>query len=324
MIAYAACIGDREKYATICRPGLLRVTSDEDLIIEATHPRSIFVAYNEVLDAVRERDDLEALVLLHEDTEILSPELPGIVRSRLAEPDVAILGAVGARGITGLSWWNAPERFGGIVESRGLLHFSDGAAEVDTVDGLFMALSPWAVRTLRFDEASYVGFDAYDADICAQARAAGKRVLAQELPIVHRHTRVGALRADTGAGSFLRNDRVFKEKWREQLRGAQTRQAAAGAGVRDDAQGNDTYFEHTRPELRALIPAPARRVLDVGCGAGALGAALKGERPEIEIVGLEAFPDAAERARRRLDDVLCIDLDGLTGAAAKARAPSTR
>ena len=312
MIAYAACIGDREKYATICLPGLLRVTTDDDLIIEATHPTSIFTAYNEVLDAVRDRDDLEALVLLHEDTEILGTDLPERVLGRLAEPEVAILGSVGARGVTGLSWWHAPERFGGIVESRGLLHFSDGVAEVDTVDGLFMALSPWSVRNLRFDDDSYVGFDAYDADICAQARAAGKRVLAEELPIVHRHTRVGALRADTGAGSFLGNERVYKRKWRELLRGAQERERAAGAGVRDDAKGDDTYFEHTRPELRVLVPAGARRVLDVGCGAGALGAALKGERPDAEVVGLEAFPEAAERARRRLDDVLCIDLDGLS------------
>jgi SAM-dependent methyltransferase len=312
VIAYAACIGDREKYTSICLPGLLRVTTDADLIIEATHPSSIFTAYNEVLDAVRERDDLEALVLLHEDTEILSPELPRIVRERLAEPDVAILGCVGARGITGLSWWEAPERFGAVVETRGLLHFSEGMAEVDTVDGLFMALSPWAVRNLRFDEDSYTGFDAYDADICAQARALGKRVVAQELPIVHRHTRVGVLRAESGAGSFPRNDRVFREKWRDQLRDADERRAASGAGVRDDATGSDSYFEHTRPELRALVPPEARRVLDVGCGAGALGAALKGQRPDAEVVGLEAFPDAAERARTRLDDVLLIDLDGLT------------
>ena len=313
MIAYAVCVGDPEKFRTICLPGLARVRTPEDLVIEAEHPTSIFAAYNEVLDAVRDRDDLEALVLLHEDTEILGPDLPDLLRRRLAEPDVAIVGAVGARGITGLSWWDAPERFGGIVESRGLLHFSDGAQEADTVDGLFMALSPWTVRNLRFDEGSYTGFDAYDADLCAQARAAGKRVLAEEMPIVHRHTRVGALRADTGAGSFVGNDRVFREKWEKLLRESQRRQAASGAGVRDDAKGDDSYFEHTRPELRALVPEAARRVLDVGCGAGALGAALKQTRPEVAVVGLEAFPDAAERARRRLDDVLVIDLDGLTG-----------
>jgi 2-polyprenyl-3-methyl-5-hydroxy-6-metoxy-1,4-benzoquinol methylase len=70
------------------------------------------------------------------------------------------------------------------------------------------------------------------------------------------------------------------------------------------------YFERTRPELRALVPTAARRILDVGCGGGALGAALKEERG-CEVVGLEGFPEAAERARDRLDHVLCLDLDAL-------------
>lgn len=82
-----------------------------------------------------------------------------------------------------------------------------------------------------------------------------------------------------------------------------------GSGVRAD-HGDDGYFEHTRPELRRLVPGTARRVLDVGCGAGGVGAALKAERG-IEVVGLEGFPEAAEQARARLDDALCVDLDAL-------------
>lgn len=70
------------------------------------------------------------------------------------------------------------------------------------------------------------------------------------------------------------------------------------------------YFEFDRPELRALVPAGARRVLDVGCGAGALGAALREERG-IEVAGLEISPAAAARAAERLDDVVETNLEPL-------------
>jgi methionine biosynthesis protein MetW len=73
---------------------------------------------------------------------------------------------------------------------------------------------------------------------------------------------------------------------------------------------DDAYFEFDRPELRKLVPSGARRVLDVGCGAGALGAALREERG-IEVMGLELSPDAAARARERLDAVVEADLDRL-------------
>ncbi|HVX32279.1 MAG TPA: methyltransferase domain-containing protein [Solirubrobacterales bacterium] len=73
---------------------------------------------------------------------------------------------------------------------------------------------------------------------------------------------------------------------------------------------DDAYFEFDRPELRELVPTEARRVLDVGCGAGALGAALREERG-IEVIGLELSVDAAARARDRLDAVIEADLDHL-------------
>jgi O-antigen biosynthesis protein len=73
---------------------------------------------------------------------------------------------------------------------------------------------------------------------------------------------------------------------------------------------DEQYFEFDRPELRALVPAEAKRVLDVGCGAGALGAALRRER-EVEVVGLELSPTAAARAAARLDQAIEANLEEL-------------
>jgi SAM-dependent methyltransferase len=65
-----------------------------------------------------------------------------------------------------------------------------------------------------------------------------------------------------------------------------------------------------RPEVRALVPAHVRRVLDLGCAGGALGAALKRER-DVEVVGVEMDPGAAELARERLDRVVEADTEAL-------------
>jgi 2-polyprenyl-3-methyl-5-hydroxy-6-metoxy-1,4-benzoquinol methylase len=93
-----------------------------------------------------------------------------------------------------------------------------------------------------------------------------------------------------------------------------TTQVPAGVrGVEVGDGGDDRYYGETRPELRELVPRTARRILDVGCGAGALGAALKRDLPEAEVIGIEAFPAAADRAEEVLDGCLRLDLQALPG-----------
>ncbi len=106
-----------------------------------------------------------------------------------------------------------------------------------------------------------------------------------------------------------RRERGLARSWNDAARetlDAVTAIAEPGtAQKREKALG---YFEHDRPEVRALIPAHAQRVLDVGCGAGALGTALKLERePGLEVVGIELDAAAAQRAGEELDRVLTGD-----------------
>jgi 2-polyprenyl-3-methyl-5-hydroxy-6-metoxy-1,4-benzoquinol methylase len=60
--------------------------------------------------------------------------------------------------------------------------------------------------------------------------------------------------------------------------------------------------------MLSLVPAGAlARVLEVGCAAGATGAALKLARPGAEVTGIELDPELARAAAARLDRVLAGD-----------------
>jgi 2-polyprenyl-3-methyl-5-hydroxy-6-metoxy-1,4-benzoquinol methylase len=67
-----------------------------------------------------------------------------------------------------------------------------------------------------------------------------------------------------------------------------------------------SYYGQERPELVALLPAQLGRVLDVGCGSGGVGRAI---RPRAtRLVGLELDAHAAETARETYDRVLVGDV----------------
>ena len=60
----------------------------------------------------------------------------------------------------------------------------------------------------------------------------------------------------------------------------------------------DEYFSHSRPELVAVLPADSEnRVLDLGCGSGAMSAEISAQGKAKEIWGVEINSEAARRAR---------------------------
>jgi 2-polyprenyl-3-methyl-5-hydroxy-6-metoxy-1,4-benzoquinol methylase len=64
-----------------------------------------------------------------------------------------------------------------------------------------------------------------------------------------------------------------------------------------------SYHEDPRSDIQALVQPRGLRCLDVGCGAGALGSALK-ESGAAHVAGIEVHAGAAETARQRLDVVV--------------------
>jgi len=71
------------------------------------------------------------------------------------------------------------------------------------------------------------------------------------------------------------------------------------------------YYDDSRPDIQAVVFVAGLRVLDVGCGSGALGAALK-EAGAAYVAGIERYPAAAAKARGRVDDL--VEGDAVTAA----------
>jgi SAM-dependent methyltransferase len=70
----------------------------------------------------------------------------------------------------------------------------------------------------------------------------------------------------------------------------------------------DGYFGHVRQELVSLVDAEAQLILELGCGYGSTGRALK-LRQGASVIGLELDPEAAAIAQACLDEVIIADLD---------------
>jgi GT2 family glycosyltransferase len=186
---------------------------------------SIFRSYNLIMDSVAGRDDLEALVLLHQDAELASPDFCSTLRGALSDPDVGVVGCVGAVGVRSIAWWEGSvtwasfthrysELGGGELpalswEKENLPAFAQ-TGEVDSLDGFVLCLSPWVVRNVRFDESLGL-LHGYDFDFCKQVRAAGRTVVTADFNVVHHHS----LELVSNPESWLAAHMRVAEKWDE-------------------------------------------------------------------------------------------------------------
>ncbi len=78
------------------------------------------------------------------------------------------------------------------------------------------------------------------------------------------------------------------------------------------------YYANPRADMLRHVPTHARNILDVGCGAGALGASIK-RRQLARVVGVEYVAEQAQRAGTVLDaihvgDAAALDLPYLPGS----------
>jgi hypothetical protein len=223
MIAFGTSITSPDAYRRFAEPGIRRAAEPDSVVFPFAAAGSIFRSYNLLLETAAAHDDLEALVLVHQDAEIVDSDFCDKVRRALRDPEVGVVGCVGAIGVRSIAWWEGSVTWASFIHRYGehgggdLPAFSWKAdemppysrtGEVDTVDGFVMALSPWVVQNVRFDE-SLGQLHGYDFDFCLQVRAAGRKVVTADFRAVHNHSLDLVSNHDTWVEAHMR----IAEKW---------------------------------------------------------------------------------------------------------------
>jgi hypothetical protein len=203
VIVFGTAVTRPEAYQRWACLGIERVREPDSIVYANSSAGSVFRAYNLLLEQAASHPALEALVIPHQDVEIVDDGFCAKVREALHDPDVGVVGCVGALDARSMAWWEGAVTWASFTHR----YYEHGGGElpafsmhperiapppyartgkVDTVDGLLLVISPWAARNLRFDE-SLGRFHGYDFDFCLQVRAAGRKVVTADLKIVHHH-----------------------------------------------------------------------------------------------------------------------------------------
>ncbi|MCL5947710.1 MAG: glycosyltransferase [Actinobacteria bacterium] len=259
------------------------------------------------------------VVFLNNDTILAGRWLDALVLP-FADP---LVGATGPRSnyVTGPQL--VPDVTYGPSDMLSMRHFAarwsaQHAGEVDEVEGLIGFCL--AVRRSAFEDVG--GFDESfgvggyeDNDLCMRMRSAGWKLCISHGSFVHHE---GHRTFDANGMDWYteqqRNRSYFISKHVPGPR-AGPDQPADAADTPDTALTiySDAYYHFDRPEVLARIPLGARSVLELGCAAGRLGAALKA-RQQCKVIGIEKEPHPAREAANSLDEVIVADIQGALGS----------
>jgi hypothetical protein len=230
MIVFGSAVTSPEVYARCAEPGLELVREPDSLLLPRPAEGSIYRNYNAIMDEAASIDGIEALVLLHQDSEIVDPDFCAKLRSALSGPEVGVVGCVGALGVRSIAWWEGSVTWASFIHRYTELGGGDFPSvtwedtkrapyahlgEVDTVDGFILVLSPWVVRNIRFDEGLGQALHGYDFDLCLQVREAGRKVVTADFKVIHNHS----LNLASDLGHWSEAHVAIAEKWEARMPG---------------------------------------------------------------------------------------------------------
>jgi hypothetical protein len=224
MIVFASAVTDPALFKRYAQPGIELAAEADAEIRPLSATGSIFSSYNAILDRAATIDGLEALVLLHQDAEIVDPQFCPKLRQALRDPQVGVVGCVGAIGVRSIAWWEGSVTWASFIHRYTELGGGDVTSvtwderavppyarlgEVDSVDGFVLGLSPWVVRNIRFDESLGQRLHGYDFDFCLQVREAGRKVVTADFKVIHNHS----LELASDLENWRRAHVAVAEKW---------------------------------------------------------------------------------------------------------------
>jgi Glycosyltransferase like family len=291
MIVFASAVTDEDQFRRYAEPGIRRTAEPDTIVIPHPAQGSIFRNYNQILDQAAQIEGLEALVLLHQDSEIVDPRFCEKLRAALNDPQVGVVGCVGALGVRSIAWWEGSVTWASFIHRYTELGGGDFPSvtwehdknppyaqlgEVDSVDGFVLGLPPWTVQHIRFDESLGQALHGYDFDFCLSVRDAGRKVVTADFKVVHNHS----LNLASDLENWASAHRAVTEKWGGRMPGVgeaggswkqRARRAEAEAavtrGVAISTQMKiDAGMAHGAEEIREItdslswrVTAPLRR-----------------------------------------------------------------
>ena len=179
-LTIVTCSIDAQKLAR-CEEALRAALAPGFRRLRFLDPRSIAGAYNEALADTR----TDAIVFVHDDVEILTPNLDVLLARALARAD--IVGIAGTRSLAGptLGWSGQRDLRGWLVHGDSESATWDFSAlalrgglqgGMQGLDGCFIAARTAAARAIGFDAGTFDAFHLYDLDFSLRAQRAGLAV----------------------------------------------------------------------------------------------------------------------------------------------------
>ena len=284
MIVFASSITDPELYKRCAERGIRVAAEPDSEVLPHAAAGSLFRSYNLILDTIAKRDDVEALVLVHQDAEITDPDFCVKLRRALKDPKVGVIGCVGAVGVRSIAWWEGSVTWASFVHRYRELGGGDLPAfawnggempayartgEVDTVDGFVLVLSPWTIGNVRFDESLGL-IHGYDFDFCLQVRAAGRKVVTEDFKVIHHHSLDLISEPETWIAAHMRVAEKWDGRmphvgavagdWKERARRAEAEAAVARAEVVSAQLKADARVKEVTDSVSWRLTEPLRRI----------------------------------------------------------------